>query len=549
MTEDQGPGEPYYGAPSYSTSDWTSGPLIPDQPYPASAYPAPPYPAPAYPAQPYPAPAYPAPTYPAPPYPPDAYLTPPATEPTRRRRGRVLLGAAATAVVLIGGGGAAYAYTALSGGGTQPERVLPQDTLAFAKIDLDPAAGQKIAAYRLSQHFSSVTNGASNIGGVEDSLLGRLFHGSDLDFATDIKPWLGDRAAVAAVPDTTSEAGIDPVLAVAYTDKAKMTATLTKQAGQSTDFGFVVDRGYVLISDSQAHADALLPRIRKATLADNTTYTSDEKTLHGDQIATAWADLGALGKTLANGQGASLFGNQLFGGALPTMSGREILGVHANAAYLELTGHQLGVPAAAGTAVDDTLSKLPADTSVAVQSSGLGARLAKAYGLVQSSAGFDPFQGLLNSTDLQLPSDLATVFGTQTTLSLKANSPTDPISYAVQAETNDAFRAEHVISTLADGFGVRPQTIDTTDHGYVVASDDVYAKSVTDGSGSLGTSPAFTKAVPHATGAVTVAYVDVAGLLADSALVPDQDRARWADVQALGVSINGTDLTVRLTTK
>ena len=533
-TGDHGSDEPYYGAPSYSTNDWTSGPLIPDRPAPDQPYPTP--------AQ--PAPAYPMPAYPGAPYPPDAYLPLPAAgEPTRRRRGRVIIGAVATAVVLIGGGGAAYAYTALSGGGTQPERVLPQDTLAFAKIDLDPAAGQKIAAYRLSKHFPSATHGASNIGGVEDSLLTQLFHGSDLDFEQDVKPWLGDRAAVAAVTDSTSDSGVDPVLAIAYTDKAKMTATLTAQAERDTDFGFVSARGYALISDSQAHADALLPRIAHNTLADNSVYTGDVKSLHGDQIATAWADFGALSRTFAKGHNASLYGLQLFGQS-SSSSGRVVLGVHADSSYLELTGHVLGAPAATGPAIDDTLAKLPADTTAAVQVSGLGDRLVTSYGMLQS---VNPFQDLLDNTDIQLPSDLGTVFGTQTTFSMHLVDPQSPPQLAIQAETNDAFRAEHVIGSLTDAFGAPPLSVDSTTHGYVVASNSDYGKAVSDGSGTLGSTPTFTRAVPNAKGANAVAYVDVAALLAQDGT--PQDKAQWGELAALGISVNGNDFTVRLTTK
>ena len=78
--------------------------------------------------------------------------------PVRAPRGRnaVRTGviAGVTAAVI---GGAAFGgwqlQQFLSGGGPQPEDVLPASTVAFASIDLDPGAGQKLAAYQLLKKF------------------------------------------------------------------------------------------------------------------------------------------------------------------------------------------------------------------------------------------------------------------------------------------------------------------------------------------------------------------------------------------------------------
>ena len=63
-----------------------------------------------------------------------------------RRRGRVVaLVGAVLGIVALGTGGV-FAFQQLSGGGAQPESVLPSSTVAFAKVDLDPSAGQKVDA-------------------------------------------------------------------------------------------------------------------------------------------------------------------------------------------------------------------------------------------------------------------------------------------------------------------------------------------------------------------------------------------------------------------
>ncbi len=161
------------------------------------------------------------PDYHAPPLPPEAshpdvYLPhpyPPPPPPRKGGHGKKIIAGVALAAVAAGGAVAAYAYTVLASSGIQPERVLPANTVAFAKLDLDPAAGQKIAAYRLSTKFPSVSKGAADMDDAKDTLLSKFFDKeSELDYATDIKPWLGDRVAIAAVPNTTSPTGFDPVL-------------------------------------------------------------------------------------------------------------------------------------------------------------------------------------------------------------------------------------------------------------------------------------------------------------------------------------------------
>ncbi len=75
-------------------------------------------------------------------------------EPPRRRRGLRLAAAGTAAVLVLGTAGAvAWAASRLSGGGTQPEDVVPATALAYADVDFDPSAGQKVAILRFLRHF------------------------------------------------------------------------------------------------------------------------------------------------------------------------------------------------------------------------------------------------------------------------------------------------------------------------------------------------------------------------------------------------------------
>ena len=82
-----------------------------------------------------------------------------ATEstPTRRPAGRrtgLVVGGVVAALVL--GGGAVFAVQQLSGGGAQPADVLPGDSYGYLRLDIDPSAGQKIAAVRFLDKLPQV---------------------------------------------------------------------------------------------------------------------------------------------------------------------------------------------------------------------------------------------------------------------------------------------------------------------------------------------------------------------------------------------------------
>src|SRR3954470_21680397 len=107
--------------------------------------------------------------------------------------------------VLVAGIGTAVAVGSAIGGGQQPEDVLPKSAIAMAKIDLAPTLGQRKAVYDLSRKFDKVE--VKSVSTLKDDLLAAFFEssGTDLNYNNDIKPWLGDRAGVAAVPDNSPD--------------------------------------------------------------------------------------------------------------------------------------------------------------------------------------------------------------------------------------------------------------------------------------------------------------------------------------------------------
>ena len=500
-------------------------------------------------------------------FPPQVYLPHPAPPlASKAGRGKKIIAGVAALAVLAGGAIAAYAYTVLASSGIQPERVLPATTVAFAKLDLDPAAGQKVAAYRLSTKFPAVSHGAANLDAEKHALLSAFFGDhSDFDYNTEIKPWLGDRIAVAAVPDSASEAGLDPVLAVAYTDEAKMKAALSKAARTEKDLGYVTTNGYALISDSQPHAEAVLAEVRRATLADAKQYRADLASLHGDQIAVGWADLTAAVAALKAGSGSA--GSRLDDlrnlNALSASTGRIIIGAHASADYLEVSAisHDADAgraPRWAGKPVNGTLGKLAAeDTSAALEVTGLGDALSAAWAGASTTLGLrQGLEALIEEAGLQLPEDLVALLGTDTTISARLSHGVagDP-EVAAQVSTTGADRALDLLDSLGAPFGMPAGSLHAqrTADGYLLSTSASYDPRPRPGVRTLAEDAAFQKAVPDHANAGLVAYVNLGSILDSDPDASPKDKADWKHLGAVGMTVaptsDGTRMNLRLTTR
>jgi hypothetical protein len=127
----------------------------------------------------------------------------PEAPPSARSPLRLALSAAVLVLVLALVVGVTVAVRGLSGGGSQPEDALPGGAFAFAKVDLDPSAGQKINALRFLRKFPALRDKVS----LNDDLRETLFESvsesagwEELDFDKDVDPWLGSRIAIAAYP-------------------------------------------------------------------------------------------------------------------------------------------------------------------------------------------------------------------------------------------------------------------------------------------------------------------------------------------------------------
>ena len=200
---------------------------------------------------------------------------------TDTRKRLIALGAlGATAVVVAGG---AWAATSFFATGSQPAEALPDSTVAYFSVDLDPSGGQKIEAIKTLRKFPGFTDKIDLQ--TDDDLRERLFEEitksgacEGLDYAKDVKPWLGSRAAMAAVDLGEDEPAAVGVIQV--TDGAKAEdgmGKLVDTCGGGEDAegevgGWVVDGDWMVISETKEIATEVVDAADGGSLADDSAF-------------------------------------------------------------------------------------------------------------------------------------------------------------------------------------------------------------------------------------------------------------------------------------
>ncbi|RLV48979.1 DUF3352 domain-containing protein [Nocardioides mangrovicus] len=473
----------------------------------------------------------------------------PGGQPGGGRRTGVIAGITAATLIVVGGG--AFAAVHFLSGGDEAEKALPASALAVASINLDPGASQKVAALRTLRKFPALRKqlGISSTSDLRKALFDEAVKDSDcknLTYDADVKPWIGDSAAVAAVPYGKQ---VVPVVALAVTDQKKAAAAFAKLGDCSTSkekAAWAFTDGFALLSDSQAHADQAKKDAESTPLADDSAY-QDWTGRAGDRgivdfyvskkVADYAADRagsaagsqsGTLKKQLASFQGAA--------GALRFADG---------GLELEVVGG--GIPQTTSSTVGgDLAAKLPKDTAAAI---AVGVPSDFASQLVKNIEGLQvPLLGdgsqvigqLETQLGLSLPEDLQTVLGKGIALSLGGAAPSSLADLSSPADLPaglsiadaDLSKVKAVVGKL----GGSDDLVKQGDGKVVFSFDPDYTGDLTS-SGTLGEQKRFTAVVPHADEAQLVGYVDFDSDWAKTLASSDTDaKDNLGPLQALGIS-------------
>lgn len=467
------------------------------------------------------------------------------TAPSRRSRSwrAALTAAIGVSGIAVAATGIALAV-ALSGGGPQPEDVLPADAFAMVKLDLDPAGGQKLAAYKLTRRFPDLEVGSARK--LSDDLLRQVVaDDDDVDYDAEIEPWIGDRGALAALPDVDGDGEPEALVAIAYDDRRAAERLLPALVAEPVDgerffFAFSERGPYVLLAASQKTADAVARS--KQVLVDAEDFRADVAELDGDQVALAWADLAALWSNLpdevrqdavtAQGEDFSLTGRAVMGVRLEDdavhISGRSFGVDLGNDA---LTSYALGAESGGGLVAD-----LPADTVAAVSVAGLGRQVQDLLSAAEPGLGGpEDLDALGAQFGLEIPEDLVVLLGQETAIGVYEGA--DRPQFGIRTRDADPARGLEIAQRLLRSLADQP-----SDVGQVAALPDGLAYGSTPevldkltGSRDLGQIERFREAVPDADSAATAVFVDLQAAL----VMLDEQRPGLRALDALGLSSRG----------
>ncbi|WP_225878744.1 DUF3352 domain-containing protein [Spongiactinospora rosea] len=454
-----------------------------------------------------------------------------------------LIAAVAALVVALIGGGGVYAASLLSGGGTQPHEVLPQTAIGYLRLDLDPAANQKLALFGIARKFTVTKDtftGEDPRKALFESLKKDDSDLAKLDYAKDVEPWLGSRIGVAALPPAQGSDEPTPVIAVQVTDQEAARAGIEKlMAGDK--YGIAFREDYALLAESQQTVDQ---SVSSPTLADNADFTGDIGAVGEQGVLSFWMNVEQVGKLAGQLDGSEQE-------VLKQLAGTRMAGaLRFDSQYVELAGLLRGakdlMPAESEAA---RVADLPASTLGAVSISGLGDMFTKQWPKYQSMLASTPsFQQMLTAAQqsgVALPDDVATLLGKNLTVAVDENGLDNGQPKIGARIVTDTAKAQGIVSKIeqllsAQG-GNLPQLGKATGDGVMIlASTQEYAQQLAQ-AGTLGDSESFKLAVPDAGAAGFAIYVDLDK--AERLYLPTlqgEDQANAKVLRAVGLSGKST---------
>ncbi|MEV6268423.1 DUF3352 domain-containing protein [Kribbella sp. NPDC051936] len=477
----------------------------------------------------------------------------------KKKRGKLIPIIAAVAMVLVVAGGGIFAYGKLGGGGKQPADVLPGTAVGYARVDLNPSAGQKVAAVRFLMKFPSVKD---NLGltGEQDDLRQKLFEQikksagddlADVDFDKDVKPWLGDRAGFAALPPAEGKDEPIPVVAVQIKDEDAANKGMDKLLANEDDKpGRAFTDGYMILGDDQATVDAAVATAKDNPLSKNAKFSADMDKLGEQGFISGWADAKGLASISGKVESSQIAG---LGDATAAVA------LRFDASYVELKGIAHGDKSVKVSSADaaDLVTKLPETTAGAIAISGGESLIDTAWAQVQKAGG-ENLQPMIDEiaqeTGLKLPDDLKTLAGKNLSVSIDKDTADGP-KIAARMETDPA-KAEPVVQKLTTLLRERSSAnipIESAKDGdtLVVSTSKDYAEQVLK-DGGLGQTENFKQALPDVKGAVMIGYVDfeAAGSVSDR-FADDKNLAalRSAGVVTRSTGDGEAEVTLRVVAK
>lgn len=490
--------------------------------------------------------------------------------PTRRRNARTGVIVAASVAAVTAVGAAAYGVGQLMSGGGAPASAVPADAVVYASLDLDPSAAQKVEAFTILRKFPALRSelAIESRDDLRRTIVEEVIANgdcSDVSYADDVEPWIGQRVAVALRPAAGGE--VVPLVALQVTDEdaaRRGVRALERCDSGSESSGLAFTGDYLLLSDTTSHARKAAADAESAALEDDEDYTTWMARVGEPGIMSMYASADAprlLAAAGASGDGEGDAGQSGTSGeradaAFGDFEGAAGVVRFADGAVEVATatrGLGDGVGASAST-VD--VRTLPAGTaaalSVAFEDGWLSRYLDRFAAATGDTSAEDLMREVEQETGLELPEDIETLLGKSLDVSVDARA--DLATLAGSADPSqvpagirikgDVAAIRAVIDKLtalaepdADVLEVR-----SGDGVVAVGTNADYVASLLD-QGALGEDEAFARALPDAEQANGVLFLSfdagdgwterLADLLSDG---DPEVRRHVAPLDALGIS-------------
>jgi hypothetical protein len=483
------------------------------------------------------------------------------------RRGGIVAAASVAVVAAVGVG--AYGVVSLMSGGSSPATAVPANALGYLSLDLDPSATQKIEAFKILRKFPALEKELGGTDDVRKAVFDELRKDSDckdLSYADDVEPWIGNRIAVAAVPDAKNT--VAPLVVLQVSDSAKAEAgmrALSRCGDDDAPSGVSFVGDYLLLAETQKQADAMAADAEQATLADSSEFTAAMDRTGDPGIISMYlskdapqAIAAAERKALVAGPDASGLSPDRLNSMLGDFEGAAgVVRFRDGAVEAELSAK--GLPGQIGVADGGhrTATELPATTaaalSMALPAGWLDDYLDVVEGQLPDGMSLDEmFRQGEQATGLRLPEDVETLLGDGVSVSVdgRANlrrlteSP-DPTRIPAGIRIKgDPDKILPIIAKLkrAAGPDGRIVKVSSGDGTVAVGLSRRYVDTLVH-NGGLGGLVAFQDVVPEAERASGVFYLNFdagsgwADQLADLLSEGDpQVKENIAPLDALGVS-------------
>lgn len=222
---------------------------------------------------------------------------------------------ALVALIALTGAAVVAAYLFLFAAGADRAATLaPAETAVYANVYLQPSTGQQMNLSSLMGRLPGFADEAT-LDEKIDQIVQNLLGGSGIDYRADIKPWLGDQVALAAVPNADDPAQSDAIVIAEVKDPEAAREALPRlvaaggdsvstetyqgvelQVGETGAYAFVDEM--LVIGSATTGVQAVVDTSAGAeSLADRGEFRDAMADLPADHLASIFVDLAALAET------------------------------------------------------------------------------------------------------------------------------------------------------------------------------------------------------------------------------------------------------------